>query len=85
MIRVTRLAGPLLGLVAIAAYSLPGGEDWQNVALQAVLWACLVVFALEWIFAVLAAPNRGAYWRSLSWIVDAVAVLPASRRPRVRR
>lgn len=74
--RVVDTAVVFTGLVAIAAYSLPGGEDWQNIALQALLWACIAVFALEWLFAALAAPNRLAYWQSLGWIVDAIAVLP---------
>jgi voltage-gated potassium channel len=74
--RVLDTAVVFAGLVAIAAYSLPGGENWQNIALQVVLWACLGVFALEWMFAALAAPSRAAYWRSLNWIVDAIAVLP---------
>ena len=74
--RVLDTAVVFTGLIAIAAYSLPGGEDWQNIALQVVLWICLFVFALEWIFAAWAAPSRAAYWRSLGWIVDAIAVLP---------
>ena len=74
--RVLDTAVVATGLIAIAAYSLPGGEDWQNLALQAVLWACLSVFALEWLQAISAAPSRPAYWHSLVWIVDAIAVLP---------
>ena len=74
--RVLDTAVVAAGLIAIAAYSLPGGEDWQNLALQAVLWACLSVFALEWLQAISAAPSRPAYWHSLVWIVDAFAVLP---------
>jgi len=74
--RVLDTAVVVAGLIAIAAYSLPGGEDWQNVALQAVLWACLGVFALEWLLAFLAAPSRAAYWRSPGWMLDAIAVLP---------
>lgn len=74
--RVLDTAVVVTGLVAIAAYSLPGGEDWQNIALQAVLWACLGVFALEWGLALLTAPSRAAYWRSPGWLLDAIAVLP---------
>lgn len=74
--RVIDTAVVFTGLVAIAAYSLPGGEDWQNIALQVLLWACLGVFALEWVLAARAAPSRLGYWQSLGWIVDAAAVLP---------
>jgi voltage-gated potassium channel len=74
--RVLDTAVVVAGLITIAAYSLPGGEDWQNIALQAVLWACLGVFTLEWLLAFMAAPSSAAYWRSPGWMLDAITVLP---------
>ena len=68
-----------LGLVAVAANTVP---DWPPVlalAWRLALWACLVFCALDWARRAVIAMRAGRtrpYWLSDSWLVDALAVLP---------